>query len=445
MVQKYCDEISAIPTAIRSGCRAAARATRVFVICYKLAKPSESLFQRYTAQAMSTSPTTLSVMRRIFLKSRSNPTKASNGIEQNKPPAIDQSSSDSSEPKDSNVHSLRNDPEVSAFLGSINQSYVQRQFRQLARVQRERENFDTSGRFSKAQGKSSWVRNRYSDVIPYDGSRVVLKASVKKFDHLRPDYYINASYVFTPNQSRRYIATQGPMEEFLGEFWLMVWQIVSEGIRRDIPLANQEIGTTIVMLTQNEENGIEKCTRYIPPIHGSQVILTSYRSNVEEDHSHLRVKFIRHTEIHDCDCTEREFQLEHTDDKGEVISSKIMHYQYNGWRDMGAPDSIPHFLNFCERFQKYHTTDTSPIIHCSAGVGRTGVFIALDYLLSAVPPMTSEEILRDPVFETVDELRKWRPLMVVRQAQLDFLYSVFRELVLGDVTLEYGYEGNGSR
>jgi protein-tyrosine phosphatase len=373
----------------------------------------------------------MSIIRRIFSlypANRGTPKAAINAGEQNKATDSKEQSLANTSSGLSSVPALHNDPDVIAFLGSFNQQFAHRQFKLLARAQRERETTNTSNRFSKAKGKSEWVRNRYSDVVPYDSSRLILNGSVERFQQESAVDYINASYVFTSNQ-HRYVATQGPIEDFLGEFWLMIWQIVSERIQPGIPIAEQKLGTTIVMLTQCAEDGNEKCSPYFPTIHDREPLEFTYRDFIKNTPSQISINLVSEIEIENSDCTERIVKLAHTDENGQEITAEIRHYLYHGWRDMAVPDSTPKFLNFFERFHTYHKTDTPAVVHCSAGVGRTGVFIAIDYLLRAVPTMTKDEILADPVYQTVDRMRHGRAGMVYRSAQLEFIYQMFAIMI----------------
>ena len=312
------------------------------------------------------------------------------------------------------------DPFVTAFVNStIDDRYIYKQFKQLSRRQHERESIRSDDRWTIQAGRYRTDVNRYTDVIPYDSTRVVLRSICENPDALSDDY-INASYVYTPKRSRRYVATQGPLENTVPQFWTMVWYHVS---------ATPFVATsTIIMLTQLTEGGSEKCAQYWPK-HVDTELEIPCRDSISA--KSLVVRLVAQENVPDSDCTISSIELLLRDSNGQNTEKRqIKHLLYKGWQDMSIPSSPDKLLNYFQLFRKYHTSEAPPIVHCTAGIGRTGVFIALDYLFTTVPRMTSEEILNDPVFETVDELRNWRTQMVCRLSQLEFIYNLFREMVL---------------
>ena len=267
-------------------------------------------------------------------------------------------------------------------------------------------------------GRQRYDVNRYIDVIPYDSTRVVLQLVGNNHKDKKDDY-INASYVYTPKRTRRYIATQGPLENTVEQFWRMVWENIST--------SKPDTVSTIIMLTRVVEGGIEKCFPYWPgQVEADFEILY-------QDKQSIIVKLIDQEKVEESDCTVSTIQIYLRDPNQQSTPIyHVKHLLYNGWRDMSVPTSTETFLDYFQLFHKYHTSDASPIVHCTAGIGRTGVFIALDYLFTAVPHMTVEEIQSDPVFDTVEELRSWRTSMVCRPSQLEYIYTLFREMVLTD-------------
>jgi protein-tyrosine phosphatase len=349
---------------------------------------------------MSGPSSTGSAIRRILYSSLDKSKTAANGT-------YTTPQSQASRPKDN--------PSVIAFLNSTtSDGFVQKQFKRLGRRQDRRE---ASG-WTIETGKHRYDVNRYADVIPYDSSRVVLKSEGNGKQNSKDDY-INASYVYAPKRTRRYIATQGPQENTIEAFWRMVWENIST--------SHPETVSTIIMLTRVTEGGAEKCAHYWPNPIGTEFQIP-YRDT--KSIQSLVVKLLKQEIVEESDCTVNTIQLYMRDQQGPRY--QVKHLLYNGWRDMSVPTSTETFLNYFQLFRKYHTSEAPPIVHCTAGIGRTGVFIALDYLLTAVPHLTSEEILSDPVFETVDELRHWRASMPVRVSQLEYIYALFREMVLAD-------------
>jgi len=320
--------------------------------------------------------------------------------------------------------SVADDPAVASFLrATAHERYAHRQFKALAGRQHERESNESDDpRWSMEIGRRRADVNRYSDVIPYDASRVIVKSGLTHTGTVEDDY-INASYVYSPRNTRRYIATQGPMENTVDQFWRMVWENVSTG--------RSDTVATIIMLTRVIEGGVEKCAHYWP--RDGQVLHIPYRDGSAR--KTLIVRSNAQETVSEADCTVTTITLfthNPDDEAGKSPQYEVKHLLYNGWRDMSVPDSAETFLNFFQLFHRYHTSDASPVVHCTAGIGRTGVFIALDYLFSRALEMSASEIANDPVFETVDELRNWRTLMVCRVSQLEYIYTLFRGMILAE-------------
>jgi protein tyrosine phosphatase len=202
------------------------------------------------------------------------------------------------------------------------------------------------------------------------------------------------------------------MPKTVDAFWKMMWENL-QGTKEDAV-------STIIMLTQCVEGYVEKCTRYWPR--------TTEPLEIPYSSSTLTVYLLEQENITSADCTINTIAL--SLDSGPKYTVK--HMLYNGWRDMSIPLSTETFLDYFALYRKFHTSGAAPVVHCSAGIGRTGVFVALDYLFEKVPTMTAEEVLKDPVFEIVDEMRKGRMNMVYRASQLEYIYMLFREMILGD-------------
>lgn len=186
-------------------------------------------------------------------------------------------------------------------------------------------------------------RNRYKNVYPYDFSRVVLDTS----DIAGSGDYINACFVNGLEKRRAYIAAQGPFtEETVLDFWRMIWQMRS---------------VKIVMLTNLLENGKMKCIRYWP--------------NTE-----TRIgPFIIRTENHN---TSRRYTIRHITIRKGIEVRHVTQYQYTDWFTTRVPANVDSILMFRNLLNcDISDTDGPIIIHCSSGTGRTGTFIALDYLL----------------------------------------------------------------
>uniref|UniRef100_A0A2K6EC73 Receptor-type tyrosine-protein phosphatase H n=1 Tax=Macaca nemestrina TaxID=9545 RepID=A0A2K6EC73_MACNE len=228
-------------------------------------------------------------------------------------------------------------------------------------------------------------KNRYRNVLPYDWSRVPLKPI-----HEEPGSdYINASFIPGLRSPQEFIATQGPLPQTVGDFWRLVWEQQSH---------------TLVMLTNCMEAGRVKCEHYWP--------LDSQPCT----HGHLQVTLVGEEVMENW--TVRELQLLQVEEQ-KTLSVRQFHYQ--AWPDHGVPSSPDILLAFWRMLRQWldQTTEGGPpIVHCSAGVGRTGTLIAVDVLLRQ---LQSQGLLGP--FSFVRKMRESRPLMVQTEAQYVFLHQ----------------------
>ncbi|XP_078328941.1 receptor-type tyrosine-protein phosphatase T-like [Crassostrea virginica] len=194
-----------------------------------------------------------------------------------------------------------------------------------------------------AKHEENLAKNRYKTTFPYDHSRVILIEEHESTD------YINANYVKDVNGDIAYIASQGPKANTVTDFWTMVWQ---EGICQ------------IVMLTNLTGEGKIKCIQYWPELNESMHYGHFAVENVEERH-------------YACQSI-RKFKVYHrTKQKTRIVHQ----YHYTLWPDHGIPDPLclVIFHNHVLR-TKPDRTKSPVVVHCSAGIGRTGTYIALDAL-----------------------------------------------------------------
>ncbi|KAM6035204.1 receptor-type tyrosine-protein phosphatase U-like isoform 2-T2 [Theristicus caerulescens] len=230
-------------------------------------------------------------------------------------------------------------------------------------------------------------KNRYKSVIPYDHCRVVLQSSDTG------NGYINASYVDSYRSPRFFIAAQGPLPGTVVDFWQMVWQ---------------EKISVIVMLTGLVEQNKTKCEQYWPEqeqVYGDfTVTLNNTRTTTG--------------------LVTRIFCLQKA---GCALPRLVEQFHYLLWPDHGVPRNPAQLLCLVEVVNKRALeVPAGPVlVHCSAGIGRTGTFIALDFLLK----MGKAEGKVD-VFHCVQRLREQRVSMVQTQEQYTFLYEVLLEGLL---------------
>ncbi|CAI7587391.1 hypothetical protein PCG10_009990 [Penicillium crustosum] len=273
-------------------------------------------------------------------------------------------------------------------------------------------------------------RNRYFNVQAWANCRVHLRVPEGECD------FINASPIrledSVTRERRNYIATQGPKVGYLAEFWHMVFH------------ESQEVGV-IVMLTQTFEAGREKCAQYFPlDTEQASMVLFANESDVLFDESEQtepgvlgRVTLLESTFDARSRSEIRKLEL--------AIGSEskiVWHFLFAGWADYSKPEGSDRqaLLDLIKLSASKSTPDNPRIVHCSAGVGRTGTFIALDHLLCELESghlLDMEHPEVDPVFETVNQMREQRMMMVYNEMQMQFIYEVLREQTdrkLGKIT-----------
>ncbi|CAB4003337.1 partial, partial [Paramuricea clavata] len=261
-------------------------------------------------------------------------------------------------------------------------------------VPRVEEEFQRLGRsvvppalFKAANMNCNKQKNRYANVLPYDESRVKLSL----IPGVEGSDYINANYVDGYMKKKAFIATQAPIPDTIADFWRMVWQ---------------ECSLTIVMLSNEMESGRIKVHRYwpnkAPAVIGDLMVELMSEQKFEE-------------------YMLREFKLTNTKEKASHV---IRQYHYNCWPDVGSPSSGAGMIDLIGQVQRWQQQSGNKIVtvHCSAGVGRTGVFCALSNLIER---LKTEHVI--DVFQTVKMLRQKRPAMVQTKEQYEFCYNTLQE------------------
>nr|XP_022312496.1 uncharacterized protein LOC111117633 [Crassostrea virginica] len=228
-------------------------------------------------------------------------------------------------------------------------------------------------------------KNRFKTTFPYDHSRVVLLES-KKGD------YINANYIKNAASEVAYIASQGPKPNTIFDFWKMVWQ---------------ENVYVIVMVTNLKEGRKLKCERYWP--HSST-------SHMTKDHFILRLtseKTYANFVVHNLEILNRE----------NNETRQLTHLQYTAWPDHGTPTPLELlvFYHYVSRAKDIHP-ENKLLVHCSAGIGRTGTFIALDAL-----HRQGQKTGRINIVDYVHTMREDRMNMIQNASQYGFLYEVLNQ------------------
>ncbi|XP_071485064.1 receptor-type tyrosine-protein phosphatase delta-like [Diadema antillarum] len=232
------------------------------------------------------------------------------------------------------------------------------------------------------------AKNRYINIIPYDHSRVILDTS----PDVPHEDYINASYVSGYLRPKAYIATQGPLTTTVVDFWRMVWQ-------EKIPI--------IVMLTKLVENKKRKCDPYWP--------------DDIETYGDFTVTVIAERNYHNY--TERTLTIRKAWDPEE---RRVQHFHYTSWPDMGLPVSATPLLDFIHKVKEFEARPSGPtVVHCSAGVGRTGTYITLDSMMD----MSARE-QQINVLDFIYRMRTKRVKMVQTPEQYVFIYEALLEYLL---------------
>ncbi|XP_061093445.1 protein tyrosine phosphatase receptor type Ma isoform X14 [Conger conger] len=251
-----------------------------------------------------------------------------------------------------------------------------------------------SAPWDSAKKDENRMKNRYGNIIAYDHSRVRLQA----LEGEQSSDYINANYVDGYHRPNHYIATQGPMQETVYDFWRMIWQ---------------ENTATIVMVTNLVEVGRVKCCKYWP--------------DDTEIYRDMKVTLIETQLL--SEYVIRTFAVEK---RGAHEIREIRQFHFTGWPDHGVPYHATGLLGFVRRVKSKSPANAGPmVVHCSAGAGRTGCFIVIDIMLD----MAEREGVVD-IYNCVRELRSRRVNMVQTEEQYVFIHDAILEACLcGDTTI----------
>ncbi|XP_026084742.1 tyrosine-protein phosphatase non-receptor type 2-like isoform X1 [Carassius auratus] len=234
-------------------------------------------------------------------------------------------------------------------------------------------------------------RNRYRDVSPYDHSRVRLENSEND--------YINASLITVEEAQRRYILTQGPLRNTCGHFWQMIWE---------------QRCKAVIMLNRVIEKGSEKCAKYWP-------------SEEERDMDFIDTGFT-------VTLVSEEAEPNYTIRLLELINGKtretreIYHFHYTTWPDFGVPESPASFLNFLFKVRESGSLgpENGPaVVHCSAGIGRSGTFSLVDTCLVLMDKR--KDPLSVDIQKVLLDMREYRMGLIQTPDQLRFSYMAVME------------------
>ncbi|XP_054909909.1 tyrosine-protein phosphatase non-receptor type 2 [Poeciliopsis prolifica] len=246
-------------------------------------------------------------------------------------------------------------------------------------------------------------RNRYRDVSPFDHSRV-------KLENAENDY-INASLVVMEDAQRSYILTQGPLKNTCGHFWLMIWEQKTKAV---------------IMLNRVIEKGSEKCAQYWPTAEEREMAFRDTRFMVtllsEDTKSYYTTRVLQLQNIN-------------TGEKREIL-----HFHYTTWPDFGVPESPASFLNFLFKVRESGALemDHGPaVVHCSAGIGRSGTFSLVDTCLVLMDKR--KDLLSVDIKNILLKMRKYRMGLIQTPEQLRFSYMAVLEgakFIMGDSSVQ---------
>ncbi|KAF2349383.1 PTP type protein phosphatase [Trinorchestia longiramus] len=278
------------------------------------------------------------------------------------------------------------------------------------------------GTFENSRRRCNQLKNRYTDVLCLDHSRVILNDPSEE----KHNDYINANFVDGYKQKNAFISTQGPLPHTSPDFWRMVWE--------------QRV-VVVVMTTRVVERGRTKCGQYWPETVGNTMRFPACSvTNVDVQHDS---DFITST-------------LRLTDHKsGE--SRLISQFQFSSWPDYGVPESAVAMIDFLARVREAQSSRTEElgslwrghelgppiVVHCSAGIGRTGTFCTLDICIRRL-----EDTGVIDVRGTVEKIRSQRAYSIQMPDQYVFCHLALLEYALytnkmpdADLT---GFEGDAS-
>lgn len=256
--------------------------------------------------------------------------------------------------------------------------------------------------------KETFALNRYSDIVPFKYNAINLDT---KFS---PNSYINASLCSSANLEKRFIVTQGPLDSSTEDFWGMCF--------------SKEINL-VLMLCKFRAGNRPQCSEYFPYKGGNDSFITNEKI--------YEISLDKEENLSD-DLIKRIIIIK----KLNNGSQKLMtHIQYTGWPDYGVPslttnDSLIQLLRILRK--NFNETTNQIVIHCSAGVGRSGTILGLFNLIQIVNynNKANDYERRISVFSVVRRMREERCFMVQTLEQYVLIYEILKKLIKKDIEFE---------
>lgn len=229
------------------------------------------------------------------------------------------------------------------------------------------------------------TKNRYSNILPFDHSRVKLKH--------RENDYINANYIIDDDPRHpSYIAAQGPLMHTTNDFWHMIWE---------------EESVVIVSLCRTIEYGSAKCHQFWPS--NGSCVYDKFEIHLVSEHVWCEDYLVRN------------FFLKNLE---QNQTRTVTQFHFLTWPENGVPQNIKSFLDFRRRVNKSFKTKSSPlVIHCNDGVGRTGTYLLIDMVLNKISKGAKEI----DIAATLEYLKDQRPGIVKNKTQFEYSFAVITE------------------
>jgi len=254
------------------------------------------------------------------------------------------------------------------------------------------------GDYKSAMQSYNRNKNRFSGGKTLEPTRVVLSTITNE----EGSDFINANWIsgFIPGAEKVYIATQGPLPSTFGDFWRMVWESDS---------------AIVVMLTREVESGKLKCDHYWPEV-GEPLTAGNFEITITDTEEIQRLELI-----------ERKLTIHNLQTK---TSRPVLQLQYIAWPDHGLPTSTTAFLSLLDDAYKFNNTNGPLVVHCSAGIGRTGTFCVVHSTIEKFKLDLKENPDKLPelsIVKAVLAARSQRPGMVQTKEQYMFVYLAILE------------------
>ncbi|KAI0475233.1 protein-tyrosine phosphatase-like protein [Xylariaceae sp. FL0804] len=319
------------------------------------------------------------------------------------------------------VDQLKMPPFLSLSPQEIETKFQELCLNERLRVQQSQETHSPGHRFARVTAPETKILDRYANIQPWANNRVKLKVPRGRVD------YINASPIVLRSPLKpkerpphHYIAMQGPK----GITSEHVWRMVVEQLQSP---------AVIVMLTETHELGMEKCYPYFPRSVDDPPVTVGAGDEFEDG---FRAQ-VSCTELEERAGGAIQMRKINVHVEGREEDMTVWHLLYRKWPDFGVPalEDIDSFFELMRLSREKNASEENPrIVHCSAGVGRSGTFMALEHLMREVDSGDVERLLEsaggastDLVFDTVNALREQRKLMVQAEPQFVFIYQVLRK------------------